>query len=113
LEPADTQKLPCQELRSIDDLWTRYSNERFGFTVQKEIWESSDVNKNYKSFVDTVGWLVENKWLQYDDLNFTSEALRGQLPWHSWQVKKTQFLRVGFGAFMSRVAQCQLYPFEK
>lgn len=109
LEPEYTQKLPCQDLRIIDDLWARYSNGRFGFTVQKYIWESSSVNKNYNNFAYRVGWRVE-KWLQYDNLNFTSEALKGHLPWHSWQVKKTEFSRVGFGAFMSRVAQCQLQP---
>jgi hypothetical protein len=30
---------PCQDLYSINQLWVNYSNERFGFSVQKRIWD--------------------------------------------------------------------------
>ncbi|MBX9259516.1 GUN4 domain-containing protein, partial [Desmonostoc muscorum CCALA 125] len=31
---------PCKDLRTIDRLWVKYSNGRFGFSVQKEIYLS-------------------------------------------------------------------------
>ena len=34
------EKFPCTDLRTIDQLWVKYSNGRFGFSVQKRIWES-------------------------------------------------------------------------
>ncbi|MFM6516892.1 MAG: GUN4 domain-containing protein, partial [Microcystis panniformis] len=30
---------PCEDLRTIDQLWLHYSNGKFGFSVQKEIYE--------------------------------------------------------------------------
>ncbi|MBD2482122.1 serine/threonine-protein kinase [Planktothrix sp. FACHB-1365] len=29
---------PCEDLRTIDQLWVKYSKSRFGFSVQKKIW---------------------------------------------------------------------------
>ncbi|MBD2214160.1 GUN4 domain-containing protein [Nostoc linckia FACHB-104] len=34
----DIPKFPCEDLRIIDKLWVDYSNGRFGFSVQKEIY---------------------------------------------------------------------------
>ena len=34
----DLRQFPCADLRVIDQLWVRYSNGRFGFSVQKQIW---------------------------------------------------------------------------
>ncbi|CCQ59603.1 GUN4 domain-containing protein, partial [Crocosphaera watsonii] len=29
---------PCEDLRIIDQLWVKYSNGQFGFSVQKQIY---------------------------------------------------------------------------
>ena len=57
---------PCQDLRTIDQLWVKYSEGRFGFSVQKEIYLSvgGKADGEYDSdawekFVEKVGW---NKW---------------------------------------------------
>ncbi len=46
-EATDT----CEDLRTIDQLWVKYSNGRFGFSVQKRIWHSIGGNKyaDYKT----------------------------------------------------------------
>jgi serine/threonine-protein kinase len=46
--------LPQTDLHTIDTLWVRYSNGRFGFSVQKRIWKSVDCD--YKKFRAQVGW---------------------------------------------------------
>ena len=38
LRVEDRENFPCEDLRAIDKLWVKYSNGRFGFSVQKRIW---------------------------------------------------------------------------
>ncbi|MEY4519135.1 MAG: hypothetical protein RLZZ499_1734, partial [Cyanobacteriota bacterium] len=71
-----------------DDLWTKYSDGRFGFSVQRSIWQSSEVNGDIFKFMSRVGW---GDWGQNEDgnkvfyflpANFSDNALKiGQLPW--------------------------------
>jgi hypothetical protein len=56
LKAEDYQKFPCEDLRTIDSFWTKYSNDRFGFSVQRSIWESSEVNSRLGKFMIRVGW---------------------------------------------------------
>jgi len=41
LRVEDIEEFPCTDLRTIDILWVKYSNGRFGFSVQKRIWQTS------------------------------------------------------------------------
>lgn len=36
--PIDIDLFPAAKLFEIDRLWTRYSQERFGFSIQQKIW---------------------------------------------------------------------------
>jgi hypothetical protein len=52
---------PCADLQTIDRLWVKYSDGKFGFSVQKQIWLSVGGNPDaqyniYKIFSDRVGW---------------------------------------------------------
>ncbi|NET59527.1 MAG: protein kinase [Symploca sp. SIO2E6] len=58
LQTADIKNLPCQDLLLIDQLWHKYSEGRFSFTVQKQIYE--EVAGDYPSFCDRVGWPLHN-----------------------------------------------------
>lgn len=106
LSKAEMEKFPCPDLRTIDSLWVKYSNGRFGFSVQKQIWHSVGGKPDYATycrFVDRVGWRVSGDWLSWFDLNFTLNAPPGHLP--------VGFGRavVGFGlAFLSRIETCGL-----
>ncbi|NEP12278.1 MAG: hypothetical protein F6K14_19135 [Symploca sp. SIO2C1] len=40
LSKKDIEKFPCQDLHTIDQLWMRYSNNLYGFSVQKQIWDN-------------------------------------------------------------------------
>ncbi len=79
------RKISLYRIKIIDRLWVKYSNGRFGFSLQKRIWRSicgkSDGNYNtYISFVEQVGWGVNEHWLSWFDLNFTINAPVGHLP---------------------------------
>ncbi len=60
LRKEDIQSLGCEDLFIIDRLWTIYSQGRFGFSVQKRIWESLGSEKpdgaRGQEFSDRVGW---------------------------------------------------------
>ncbi|MEG4987482.1 serine/threonine-protein kinase [Microcoleus sp. BR0-C5] len=40
LNTESIDNFPCEDLRTIDQLWVKYSNGRFGFSVQKRIYKS-------------------------------------------------------------------------
>jgi serine/threonine protein kinase len=70
LDTKSIEKFPCEDLRTIDQLWVKYSNGRFGFSVQKRIYQSLGGTREYNSevwqrFGDKVGWTGEDKWLYY------------------------------------------------
>ncbi len=95
LRDEDIENFPCSELRVLDGFWVKYSGGRFGFSVQRRIWQSvwskeqtdAEIHRN---FGDRVGWRVSDNWLPYKDLNFSLLAPIGHLPagyivsWHGW-----------------------------
>ncbi len=76
-------KFPWEDLRQINQMWLYYSSRRFGFSIQKQIWQELGGQVDYqteRSLGDRVGWRVNNSWLNYDDLNFCLDAPPGHLP---------------------------------
>jgi GUN4-like/Caspase domain len=94
LNVESINNFPSEDLRTIDRLWIRYSNNRFGFTVQKEVWEElgGRVDSDTEKMIgDRVGWRKAGEWVNYSDLNFSLDAPRGHLPVVIW------FPILGFG----------------
>ncbi|ARV59806.1 hypothetical protein BZZ01_15265 [Nostocales cyanobacterium HT-58-2] len=78
---------PCTDLRTIDQLWVKYSDGRFGLSVQKRIWESvgkdSPTRRELLEYFGVrVGWWGGKwkRWLYYEDLTFNINAPHGHLP---------------------------------
>jgi len=90
LNTESIEKFPCEDLRTIDQLWVKYSNGRFGFSVQKRIYQSLGGTSKYdekvwETFGDRVGWRkktnwFERGWLYYNDLTFSEKAPEAHLP---------------------------------
>ena len=105
LRYEDVENFSCQDLRTIDKLWVKYSNGNFGFSVQKQIYQSVGGTKEYDSkvwrkFGDKVGWRKGGQWLHYSELTFSKEHYRGHLPMAPW---------VLWGGYsFSRVETCRL-----
>ncbi|NEP78338.1 MAG: protein kinase [Okeania sp. SIO3B3] len=69
LREEDIDNFPCKDLRNIDHLWVRYSHGKFGFSVQRQIYQNLGGSREYdkkvwEKFGDQVGWRCENKWLK-------------------------------------------------
>ncbi|MDB9483777.1 GUN4 domain-containing protein, partial [Dolichospermum circinale CS-537/05] len=91
LRVKDVKNFPRQELRKMDQLWVKYSNGKFGFSVQKQIWlelggkldGEPDYITDYDTYVklsERVGWRKNDAWLSYDSYTFSTNALPGHLP---------------------------------
>ncbi|WP_146029180.1 GUN4 domain-containing protein, partial [Cylindrospermopsis raciborskii] len=85
LRLEDAENFPCKELRTIDNLWLKYSQGKFGISVQQEIYKNLGGTKFYdsdrwESFGDRVGWRKQGSWLYWSDLNFSLSAPTGHLP---------------------------------
>ena len=83
LETDDLEKITCGELLSIDRLWTKYSENKFGFQTQLEIWRNLET-QNYRAFGAEVGWYVQHRWLLSKRLDYSLSAPAGHLPAISW-----------------------------
>ena len=80
----DIKNFPCEELRTINDLWSDSSDGKFGFTIQKPIWLywggkiGEYKNGSYKKFTEKVKWYNEKtrKWYSDMDVIRIAEYLR-------------------------------------
>lgn len=95
----DIREFPCRDLRTINQLWVKYSGGRFGFSIQRRIWEELD--HDYDTFGDRLGWRRETVWLPYTALIFGISAPEGHLP--SWGRRGRLW-----SFFGSRIGQCSL-----
>lgn len=86
LDVPSIGNFPCEDLRKINQLWVQSSQGKFGFSVQKSIWEPVEVEVKatreniYNVFGDRVGWRVNQIWLKYEEYNFSIDAPKGHLP---------------------------------
>jgi hypothetical protein len=78
LNEDSIRKLPCTDLNTVDQLWVVYSQGRFGFSVQKRIYE--EVGRDWEKMGDLVGWRVGRDWLSISSLTYHTDAPTGHLP---------------------------------
>jgi len=75
LDKKHIKSFPCEDLLTIDQLWIHYSNGKFGFSVQKDLWLEcgGEMDKyDYKiweKFATKVGWYFppKNEWKNYSE----------------------------------------------
>jgi hypothetical protein len=93
ITPDDMRRFPCSKLQAIDRLWTTYSNGRFGFSVQSNIYQKVGGNlettiaqdtQTIIKFGEQVGWRKNDTWLKCDDLDYTLSAPIGCHPSRWW-----------------------------
>jgi len=75
-DQKDLEEFPCDDLRELDRLWVKYSQGKFGFSVQKQIYvetgnplDGEYHEETVKKFCDRVGWRKGNRHRNYSDLN--------------------------------------------
>ena len=90
LRPEDVKCFSPLALLAIDQLWTKYSHGRFGFSVQKQIWRKLGCTSSTSISIQTVSenkfgqslnWRIGSMWLSpWDAFNYHIQAPEGSLP---------------------------------
>ncbi len=114
LRPDEIKQIDCSELQVIDRLWLTYSDNRFGFSVQVQIYQDSggseqttieQNNQVLEKWGDRLGWRENGNWIKCSDLNYSKDAKKGGLPglwWNSpYGSKMTNY-------FLARLISCQI-----
>ena len=107
-------QVACWDLKKMDDLWKQYSNNRFGFSVQYEIFQQTGNRpgrlmspENYDKFGDRLGWRQDGQWIIFKkNLDFSANAQIGHLPSprDEYQINGG---RLEYTALMGRIQACQ------
>lgn len=109
------QNFLCESIREIDALWRSYSNNRFGISVQKDIYKSvggrvdgepqgyheKEITDVWKDFSSKVGWnSLDNRTISFDNLE---AAPNGYLPF--WNDK--MIVHFGYLGLFCRMENCE------
>jgi hypothetical protein len=79
LSIKDIQNFPCEDLQMVDQLWREHSNDRFGFSIQKRLFEEEGGDP--EAFFRRLGWYRNGIWIAYSDVVWLEgKAPLGHLP---------------------------------
>ena len=92
IELKTIAEFSCSDVRTIDYLWKKYSDDKFGFSPQQDIWQTVNQEgdfstQTWRRFATKVGWkqgevASSSGYKLYDELNFEpAKAPEGHLPW--------------------------------
>lgn len=74
---------PSEVLRTINDLWQRYSQDLYSFSIQKKLYVQCGARLDgqypghevWDKFASEVGWLVKGEWIDRRDPKFLSDDI--------------------------------------
>lgn len=76
---TEVDNFPPVDLHTINTLWLVFSEGKFGFSVQREIWLS--VGKNWEKLWVQIGWKSGNNWTRYpNEFTWDLTAPKAHLP---------------------------------
>jgi hypothetical protein len=76
---SEVKTFPSTDLQTIDLLWQVYSEGKFGYSVQRQLWLS--VNKNWEKLWSKMGWRKKGVWTRYpQEFTWDLSAPVGHLP---------------------------------
>jgi hypothetical protein len=112
------REFSCQDLKIIDSLWTKYSQGRFGWSVQFPIFISTGNkpgrlvdDQAYLDFGDRVGWRKGGDWIIFkEDLTYGLDGPIGELP-NLMNEYQLQGGRQNYTTLTKRMVECNLVSF--
>ncbi|YAF98947.1 MAG: SUMF1/EgtB/PvdO family nonheme iron enzyme (plasmid) [Nodularia sp. CChRGM 3473] len=118
LNPEDISDFPCTDLYTIDNLWLKYSNQHFGFSVQRNIYlkvggKLDGKFEQWIPFCERLGWRKNNRPIISSEANYTIWASEGHLPGLRWElhpIGSYETARLLFYLF-ERLDYCPKVPF--
>ncbi|XP_066356968.1 tetrapyrrole-binding protein, chloroplastic-like [Miscanthus floridulus] len=72
---SEVQFISAEDLHAIDELWKEHSNGKFGYSVQRRLWEKSQ--RDFTRFFIRVGWMkkLDTEVQQYNYRAFPDEFM--------------------------------------
>ncbi|KAL8487401.1 hypothetical protein ACS0TY_023905 [Phlomoides rotata] len=65
---SEVQFISEDDLKTIDELWKRHSDNKFGYSVQKQIWQKA--NRDFTKFFIKVGWMKKLESCEVEQYNY-------------------------------------------
>ena len=97
---TEARTLDAAALGAVENLWLHYSDGKFGYTVQKDVWRRQ--KGVFDRFCDKIGWTTKDevtgqarkrRWFGQSEFFYTlQEAPKGHLPLTS-ALRGTQLLK--------------------
>ena len=95
---SEVKNLPKVDMCTMERLWLTFSNGKFGYSIQKRIWDAR--RGNFDSFIRRIGWTkIENgserklKWFGANEFIYSlDKAPQGHLPLTS-ALRGTQLIK--------------------
>ncbi|HEY9761527.1 MAG TPA: GUN4 N-terminal ARM-like repeat domain-containing protein [Trichocoleus sp.] len=76
---TEVEQFPVTDLRALDTLWRVYSEGKFGFSRQREIWLS--LGQNWDKLWTRIAWRNDTTWTRYpNEFIWDLSAPDGHLP---------------------------------
>ncbi|MDY7008067.1 MAG: GUN4 domain-containing protein [Cyanobacteriota bacterium] len=76
---SEVDSIPIPDFQTINTMWLVYSEGKFGYSVQREMWLS--VGKNWDKLLPKIGWKNGNTWTRYpNEFTWDLSAPKGHLP---------------------------------
>ncbi len=105
LHYKDLENLPCQDLITLDKLWVKYSQGKFGLSIQVKIYQ--EVELDYGKFCQRVGWLTYNPSNPNIGIEYKSSAPMGHLPSRNWIISNGKWWQ-HLDILAEKFVQCHL-----
>lgn len=108
LNLENIENIPCKDLDKINQLWIKYSDGKFGFSIQKQIWiELGGKPGIYNvaiadNFIQEVGWGENHK--RYKNISYKISAPDGHLPFRI----TSQVWDFGAPYLADKLAECNI-----
>lgn len=114
----EIMSFPCEPLQIIDNLWLKYSNGTFGFSVQKDLYIqcggklSGQYRKNvWNRFCRQIGWQRKEQYSREKRSSSKKEIKTGYFP---FLIMRRISRRLGeegdFSVLVSRLSACKCLP---
>ncbi|MCL2930897.1 MAG: GUN4 domain-containing protein [Trichodesmium sp. MAG_R03] len=104
----DIKNIPCKDLDKINQLWVNYSNGKFGFSIQKQIWIELGSKIGIFDvaiadiFIKQVGW--GEKYKRYKNITYKISASYGHIPFRA----TTHVRNFGVPYIAEKLAKCNM-----
>lgn len=103
LTTDDIDQLHEIDIRTIDNLWLKYSNSQFGFSIQKRIYVDAGGKPDCEYYWDAwnkfgvyVGWRERGKWKSLSEIVYDISSPKGHLPvLESWWMGSNEKIGIG------------------